>query len=182
MWTYTGLRKREGRVWTDNNGTMYPSQWWSRTTTEEKEAKGLVWVDDPIQYDSRFYTGDGTPKALDDVNAVDEDGNPVLDENGVQVVTKGLKSNAIAQVKATAGGLLQPTDWMVIKASEVDGYSVPANVATFRAAVRTASNTIETAITGAADHAAFMALYEATYDADGVQTAPAPINDWPETI
>ena len=136
----------------------------------------------PVPFDNRFYWSAGNPKALDDVNAVDEDGNPVLDENGVQLVTKGLKSNAIAQVKATAGGLLQPTDWMVIKAAEVSGYTVPTEVTTYRAAVRTASNTIETAITGAVDHAAFMALYDAPVDADGNNAGNAPINDWPETI
>jgi hypothetical protein len=48
--------------------------------------------------------------------------------------------------------------------------------------VRTASNTIETAINGAADHAAFMALYNAPVDADGNPTGNAPINDWPEAI
>jgi len=182
MWTYTGLRKREGRVWTDNNGTKYPAQWWSRTTNAEKIAVGLVWVDDPVQYDSRFYTGDGTPKALDDVNEVDEDGNPVLDANGVQIVTRGLKYNAVQQTKATAAGLLQPTDWHVVKAAEVSGYTVPSAITTYRAAVRTASNTIETAINGAADHAAFMALYDAPVDADGVPTGNAPINDWPDEI
>jgi len=82
----------------------------------------------------------------------------------------------------TASGLLAPTDWMVIKAAEVSGYTVPAEVTTYRAAVRTASNTIETAITGAADHAAFMALYNAPVDADGNNAGNAPINDWPETI
>jgi len=182
MWTYTGLRKREGQVWTDNNGIKYPSQWWSRTTNEQKIAVGLVWVDDPVQYDSRFYTGNGTPKALDDVNAVDDDGNAILDENGVQVIIRGLKWNAVQTVKAQASGLLQPTDWMVIKAAEVADYTVPSEVTTYRAAVRTASNTIETAINGAADHAAFMALYDAPVDADGMPTGNAPINDWPDAI
>ena len=32
-------------------------------------------------------------KALDDVNAVDEDGNAILDDDGVQIVTPGLKTN-----------------------------------------------------------------------------------------
>ena len=32
-------------------------------------------------------------KALDDVNEVDEDGNALLDNDGVQVVTPGLKTN-----------------------------------------------------------------------------------------
>ena len=181
MWTYTGLRIREGRGWKDNNGVKHPSTW-GRWTDAEKTAKGLVWIADPVQYDSRFYTGDGTAKALDDVNAVDDDGNAILDEDGVQIVTKGLKSNAIAQTKVTAGSLLAPTDWMVIKASEVSGYTVPSAITTYRAAVRTASNTIETAITNAADHAAFMALYDTPVDADGVPTGNAPINDWPDEI
>lgn len=182
MWTYTGQRKREGRVWQDNNGIKYPSQWWGRTTREEKEAVGLVWVDDPAPYDNRFYWDANTPKAIDDVNAVDGDGNAILDEDGVQVVTRGLKWNAVQTVKAQASGLLAPTDWHVVKAAEVADYTVPSEVTTYRAAVRTASNTIETAITNAADHAAFMALYDVPVDADGVPTGNAPINDWPETI
>jgi len=182
MWTYLGKRVREGRVFTDNTGKKYPPQWMYRTTDAEKTALGMVWVDDPAPYDNRFYWDANTPKNIDDVNAVDEDGNPVLDEDGVQVVTKGLKSNAIAQVKATADGLLQPTDWMAIKAAEVSGYTVPAEVTTYRAAVRTASNTIETAINAVTTHDAFMALYNAPVDADGNPTGNAPINDWPETI
>ena len=110
MWTYLGKRVREGRVFTDNTGKKYPPQWMYRTTDAEKTALGMVWVDDPAPYDNRFYWDANTPKNIDDVNEVDEDGNPVLDADGVQVVTKGLKSNAIAQVKATAGGLLQSTD------------------------------------------------------------------------
>jgi len=180
MWTYTGLRKREGQVWTDNNGIKYPAQWWGRTTREQKESVGLVWVDDPVQYDSRFYTGDGTPKALDDVNAVDDDGNAVLDENGVQVVARGLKWKAIQTVKAQASGFLQPTDWHVVKAAEVSGYTVPSEVTTYRAAVRTASNDIEAAINACTTHDAFMALYDVPVDDDGNPTGSAPINDWPE--
>lgn len=181
-WLYQGLMMRAGRGWTDATGRKYPAQWYGRTTNEEKVAAGWVWQDDPEPYDSRFYSSADTPKAIDDVNAVDDDGNAILDEDGNQIVNKGLKTIAIEDVKAKAATLLQETDWMVIKASEVADYSVPADVLTYRAAVRTASNTIETAINGAADHAAFVALYNATYDADGVQTAPAPINDWPETL
>jgi len=169
MWTYSGLRKREGRVWTDNTGRKYPPQWWHKTTAEEKTAVGFLWLDDPIQYDSRFYTGNGTAKALDDTGSGEE-------------LVKGLKSVAIDVVKAQAAGKLSPTDWMVIKASEVADYSVDADTLTYRAAVRTASNTIESAITGAADHDAFMALYDTPVDADGVPTGNAPINDWPDEI
>ena len=178
---YSGRIIRAGKAWTDNDGIQHPSNWmvWSDA---EKAAVGLVWEDDAASFDGRFYWSAGVAKSLDDVNEVDEDGNAVLDADGQQVVTLGLKSNAIATVKAQAGGLLAPTDWMVIKASEVSGYSLPTDVATARAAIRTASNTIEAAITGAADHAAFMALYDTPVDADGNPTGNAPINAWPEEV
>lgn len=173
MYTYQGKALRIGRGWTDAAGVKHPFSW-NRWTDAEKTAHGLVWDASlqPVPFDNRFYWSAGVEKALDDVDAVDE--------NGVQVVTKGLKSNAIAQTKMTAGSLLAPTDWYVVKASEVSGYTVPSDITTYRAAVRTASNTIETAITSAADHAAFMALYDTPVDANHTPTGNAPINDWPE--
>ena len=118
-------------------------------------------------------------KSLDDVNEVDADGNAINDADGNQLVTLGLKSQAIATVKAQAGDLLAPTDWMVIKASEVSDYSVDSATLTYRAAVRTASNTIEAAITAASDLAAFIALYDVPMVND-MPTGNAPINDWPD--
>jgi len=182
MWTYLGKVIKQGRAWTDAEGVQHPAQW-NRWTDEEKAAKGLVWNQDlqPVPFDNRFYWSADVPKALNDVDAVDEDDNPVLDEDGVQIVTKGLKSNAIAQVKATAAGLLQPTDWMVTRKAET-GTAIPDSVLDYRAAVRTASGTIETAITDAADHTAFMALYDTPVDENDIPTGNAPINDWPEEI
>jgi hypothetical protein len=175
---YSGRIIRAGKAWTDNDGIQHPSNWmvWDAAT---KTAKGLVWEDDAASFDGRFYWSAGVAKALDDVNAVDENGDPLM-QDGEQVVTLGLKSNAIALVKAQAGGLLAPTDWMVIKASEVADYSLPTDVATARAAVRTASNNIEAAIKAASDLAAFIALYDVPVDADGNPTGNAPINNWPD--
>ena len=175
---YSGRIIRAGKAWTDNDGIQHPSNWmlWDDAT---KAAKGLVWEDDAASFDGRFYWSAGVAKALDDVNEVDENGDPLM-QDGEQVVTLGLKSNAIALVKAQAGGLLAPTDWMVIKASEVADYSVPSATLTYRAAVRTASNNIEAAITAASDLTAFMGLYDVPVDADGNPTGNAPINDWPD--
>ena len=183
MWTYLGRVIKQGRAWTDAEGVKHPATW-NRWTDAEKTAHGLVWDQSlqPVPFDNRFYWSAGNAKNIADVNEVDEDGDPILDEDGVQVVTKGLKSNAIAQTKVTAGSILAPTDWMVVKAAEVSGYTVPSAVTTYRATVRTASNTIETAITNAADHAAFMALYDVPVDANGDPTGNAPINDWPDEI
>ena len=179
MYKYNGTVIRVGRSWTDNDGVTHPRNWgtWSE---EDKTKAGLIWEDDPTPFDSRFYWDADTAKALEDTNEVDEDGNPVLDDDGNQVVTLGLKSNAINLVKTQAGGLLAPTDWMIIKASEVTDYSVPADILAYRAAVRTASNDIETAITNAADLESFMALYDVPVDDDGNPTGNAPINDFPE--
>jgi hypothetical protein len=178
---YSGKIIRAGKSWVDNDGIQHPSNWmlWDDAT---KTAKGLVWEDDPASFDGRFYWSAGVAKALDDVNEVDDDGNAINDDDGNQIVTKGLKSNAIATVKAQAGGLLAPTDWMVIKAAEVSSYSVPSATLTYRAAVRTASNTIEAAITAAGDLAAFIALYDVPVDSDGNPTGNAPINDWPDEV
>jgi hypothetical protein len=179
MWTYNGKQIKEGRSWVNADGITHPTSW-GRWSAADKTAAGLVWADDPAPFDNRFYWDANTPKALDNVNEVDEDGNAILDEDGVQVVTLGLKSQWKATIKQQAGGLLAPTDWMVIKAQEVSEYLVPAGTLTFRADVRTASNTIEAAIDGAADHAAFVALFDTPVDADGNPTGNAPINDWPE--
>jgi hypothetical protein len=176
---YSGKVLRVGKAWTDNDGVLHPAQWATAWTDEEKQAKGIVWEDDPAPFDSRFYWSFGVEKALEDVTEVDEDGNPVLDEDGVQVITKGLKSNAIALVKTQAGGLLAPTDWMVIKASEVADYSVPADVLAYRAAVRAASNSIETSIASCGTLDAFKALYDVPVDEEGNSVGNALINDWP---
>jgi hypothetical protein len=151
-----------------------------RMSDERKAEIGLVYEADPdTSYDNRFYWSKGVERALDDVNEVNDDNTPMLDINGQQVVTKGLKSNAIAQVKVTAAGLLAPTDWMVVRSAE-NGTDIDADTLAYRAAVRKASNDIEAAISAVTTHAAFMALYDAPMDADGVPTGNAPINDWPE--
>jgi hypothetical protein len=177
---YSGRIIRAGKAWVDNDQIQHPANWmlWDDAT---KAAKGLVWEDDPASFDGRFYWSAGVPKALDDVNEVDEDGNAINDADGEQLVTLGLKSNAIATVKAQAGGLLAPTDWMVVRSAE-NGTDIPADVLAYRAAVRAASGTIEAAITAVTTLDAFIALYDAPVDADGNPTGNAPINDWPDAI
>ena len=105
----------------------YPANWLRLSTAEEKTALGITEVaDDPV-YDHRFYYGDGTAKALDDVNATyDEDdpegsykkGDLMKDENGNQMVNLGVKSILKAQEKNIAGSLLARYDWYVVRKAE----------------------------------------------------------------
>jgi hypothetical protein len=188
MWTYNGKRIREGRAWTDDNGTQHPANWaiWSEA---EKTAAGLVWVAPQQKPDNRFYwvtqNSDGTytstERALEDVNEVDDNGDPLLDADGVQIVTKGLKSNWIAQTKQTQGSLLSQTDWAYIRKTDT-GVAVPADIQTYRDEVRLAAGTIEGQIAGCANLDAFKALFVTPTDADGVPTGNAPIYNWPEEL
>ena len=146
-----------------SDGTQYPANWLRLSTADEKTALGITEVaDDPV-YDSRFYWGDGTAKTLTDTNEVDENGDPVLDENGDQVVTLGVKSVLKAQEKATAGSLLARYDWYVVRKAE-KSTAIPTAITTYRDGVRTACNTRETEIDACADTAALVTLYGSKED------------------
>ena len=114
-----------------------------------------------------------TAKALEDVNAVDQNGQPVLDQDGKQVITKGLKSNHVARIKSQAASLLQSTDWYIIRNAE-SGAVVPTNVSTYRTAVRTKSNDMEALINAVSSVEQLADLY--VYDKD---TKSRPLGDFP---
>ena len=119
-------------------------------------------------------------KALDDVNEVDEEGNALLDNDGVQVVTSGLKTNEKNKIKFQANSLLQSSDWYVVRHAET-ATEIPANIATYRTAVRTKANEMETAIDGAATIEAVEALF--TYINTGTEANPVyarPLGEWPK--
>ena len=137
-----GQPLRVGRPFTDANGTQYPSNWLRLASEEEKEAIGITWEADPVPVDSRFYWDHDLPKRLEDEPAVDENGDPVLDADGVQVINKGLKTEWVAQQKQQAGSLLAPTDWYVTRKAETDA-AIPADVLAYRESVRTISGTRE---------------------------------------
>ena len=151
MFLLNGNILREGVTFYDANGTQYPSGWLNQATEAQKLAIGITWVADPVRADDRFYwNGDiNNPKALEDKDEVKEDNSPLLDNKGNQVITKGLKSNFIAQIKDTAGKLLAQTDWYVVRKLERN-VNIPADVVTKRAAIVTEANRLETAITNAA--------------------------------
>jgi hypothetical protein len=144
-----------------HNDIQYPANWIRLASEEDKSAIGMTWEADAVRADDRFYW-DGNinnPKALEDKEEVDEDGNPMFvkvlstdaDGNPVMVdsterlVTKGLKSNFISQVKTTAGSILAQTDWMVIRKAERN-VDIPTSVATYRASVVTKATELEASI------------------------------------
>ena len=141
-----------------HNDIHYPANWLRLSTAEEKTAIGITEVADAPTYDSRFYKGDGTAKKLTDTNEVDKNGDPVLDKNGDQVVTLGVKSILKAQEKDTAGRLLAKYDWYVVRKAE-KSTAIPTAITTYRDGVRTACDTREKEIDACSDTAALVTLY-----------------------
>ncbi len=135
---------------------QYPANWLRLASPEERAAIGITEVADPERYDDRFYWAPGVPKLLEDREESDADGNPLfvkvydaqtqaMVDGTERLVTKGLKSQFVAQVKATAASLLAPSDWKVTRAAE-GVKAVDADTLAARAAIRAASDANETAI------------------------------------
>lgn len=135
------------------DGTSYPANWLRLTSIEEKNAVGITEVEDTqVTYDDRFYWGVDNPKQLDDLTVTPEQGEPYIQH--------GLKSQWIVQVKDTANKLLAQSDWMVIRKVE-RSVDIPADTATYRAAVIAECTRLVTAIQGCADVPALVAVVTA---------------------
>jgi hypothetical protein len=116
---------------------------------------------------------------LEDVDAVDEDGNAFLDQYGIQMVTRGLKYNAIQKVKQQQSGYLSRTDWYIIRKADV-GTAIPTAIQTFRNAIRADATRIENAITAATTMDEFIALHTTTYNEDRTVDQIAITQSWTE--
>ena len=147
-------------------------------STNKKDEKWYINTNESYAFADNQVTrswGTATPKAHTDslwTQADLDDGDLPDDKEVGDVKVEGLKTVLIRTIKQQASGLLAPTDWYVVKASEVSDYSVPTNIATYRASVRTKSNEMETAITNASDTPALETLYTYTEQEDGSVTRP----------
>ena len=154
----------------------YPSNIFMLWSSSELEAIGIyeVVIDDSNLKDKEYYIntnqtfafadgvvtasyGTATAKPIDDVLFTAQDETDGLGTEG-EVKQPGIRQGHIDTINAQAGGILQPTDWMVIRAAE-GGTAVPSSITTKRAAVRTKANAMCTQITNAANVDALAALY-----------------------
>jgi len=169
------------------NDNQYSSQIFTAWSKEEKQAIGIyeIETDSTNLKDESYYNntneifefkkgkairkwGTATPKQLEDVNATDEDGEPVI-QDGKQVVIKGLKSQKIQIVKQQTAGLLQSTDWYVTRKSDT-GTAIPQAIQDFRNQVREVSNQQETQINACTTVEQLKALY--SYVNTGTEQSP----------
>lgn len=110
-----------------HDSIQYPANWLRLSTPEERAAIGITEVPDPAPYDQRFYWG------------YDAEGQ-LLPKDHAQLVDQWCD-----QTRTTAGTLLQPTDWMVIREAD-NGVVMPQEVKDRREEIRQLSGVKVTAI------------------------------------
>jgi len=168
---------------------QYPASIYTLWTEAERNAIGIytVNIDNTNKKDEEWYIntnityafgsgkvtgtyGTATAKAIADSDAVDDKGNKLKDENGNQIINEGLKTIKKRMIDNQCAGLLAPSDWMVVKATET-GNTMDSGWKTWRASVRTKCNSMQTQIDNASDIDALAALFTYT-EKDGVTSRP----------
>ena len=169
------------------DGVQHPAAIFTAWTKDQKKAIGIYdYSEVNAQPNNRYYKQGTSETVVDDsAGTVVKTWTPVARDladtgsKGDDNYAPGVKTNEKNAVKNTAANLLEASDWMVIRAAE-GGTAVPSAVTTYRAAIRTKSNSMETAIDSAADMAAVIALDTTTYHANGDINVVATLQDWPE--
>tara|TARA_R110001592_G_scaffold349715_1_gene645234 strand:- start:39 stop:665 length:627 start_codon:yes stop_codon:yes gene_type:complete len=151
-------------------------------TFDDSNKKNEQWyinTNQTFTYDASAKTvtatyGTATAKKHADTNWTQkqiDDGDAPEGADTDTVATRGLKYNLIQTLKQQAAGILQDTDWYIVRKTDA-GTAVPSAITTHRAAVRTKAAEMETAITNASDTSALETLYTYTEQEDGSTTRP----------
>jgi len=174
---------------------QYPAKIFSVWTASELAAIGIIAVtfDNSNKKDEQWYIntnqtftynasagtvtaayGTATAKAHADTlwTQTDSDNGDLPSDKSVgDIKDRGLKYNLIQAIKKQAAGILQDTDWYIVRKADA-GTAVPSSITTHRAAVRTKAAEMETAITNASNTPALETLYTYTEQEDGSFTRP----------
>mgnify|MGYP000969764964 CR=1 FL=1 len=171
----------------------YPAQIYTLWTEAEKNAIGIytVEIDNTNKKDEEWYIntnityafsggkvkgtyGTATAKKIADTLWTEQDKTDGLIREGDDVgdvATRGLTYLKKQMIDNQCAGLLAPSDWRVVKATETGG-TMDSGWKTWRASVRTKCNSMQTQIDNASDVDALAALFTYTEQSDGSVTRP----------
>ena len=174
------------------NGNQYPASIYTLWTEAERNAIGIytVEIDSTNKKDEEWYVntdityafgsgkvtgtyGTATAKAIADSTWTSQDKTDGLipsDKDVGDVKVEGLKTIKKRVIDNQCAGLLAPSDWRVVKATETGG-TMDSGWKTWRASVRTKCNSMQTQIDNASDVDALAALFTYT-TTDGVTSRP----------
>ena len=182
------------------NDIRYSTKIFSLWSIDEKKAIGLYEVeyDNTNKKDEEWYIntntdityscgsgnvtgtyGTATAKAIADSTWTSQDKTDGLipsDKDVGDVKVEGLKTIKKRSIDNQCAGILQPSDWRVIRAKET-GSTMNSGWKTWRASVRTKCNSMQTQIDNASDVDALAALFTYT-TTDGVTSRP--LGEFPE--
>ena len=173
---------------------QYPATIYTLWTEAERNAIGIytVEIDETNKKDEEWYIntnityafgsgkvtgtyGTATARAIADTLWTEDDKSKGYIPNGEDVgdvATQGLKTKKKQMIDNQCAGLLAPSDWRVVKATETGG-TMDSGWKTWRASVRTKCNSMQTQIDNASDVDALAALF--TRNESGVR----PLGDFP---
>ena len=176
------------------NNIRYSTKIYSLWSVEEKKAIGIYEVeyDNTNKKDEAWYIntnqtlaydssgnkvvasyGTATAKAIADslwTQQDSDDGDLPSDKEIGDVKVEGLKTIKKRIINNQCAGILAPSDWMVVRATET-GATLDSGWKTWRASVRTKCNSMQTQIDNASDVDALAALFTYT-TTDGVTSRP----------
>ena len=159
---------------------QYPASIFTLWSESERNAIGVytVEIDETNKKDSEYYTntnityafsggkvkgtyGTAAARSLVDTDATDGEGNKLKDGDGNQIINEGLKTIKKRLLDNQCKDLLEPSDWMVVRATETET-TMDSGWKTWRASVRTKCNSMQTQIDNASDVDALAALFTYT--------------------
>jgi hypothetical protein len=136
-------------------GVQYPANWLRLATPEERAAIGITEVPDPAPYDQRFYW------------------NPDLPKDHTQLVEQW-----VSQTRTTAGTLLAPTDWVIIREAD-NGKAADPALKQLREDIRLATGQKNAAIEATTDTAELAAYITGSEYPVWPSDSPAPVEPAP---
>ena len=175
------------------NNVQYPASIYTLWTEAERNAIGIytVEIDNTNKKDEEWYIntnqtytfsggkvkatyGTATAKKIADTLWTSQDKTDGLIREGEDVgdvATEGLKTIKKRMIDNQCAGILAPSDWRVVKATET-GDAMDSGWKTWRASVRTKCNSMQTQIDNASDVDSLAALFTYTEQGDGSITRP----------
>ena len=181
------------------NNIKYPAAIYTLWSEAERNAIGIytIEMDNTNRKDEEYYTntnitytfsggkvkgtyGSATAKKIADTLWTSQDktdGKIRAGDDVGDIAIEGLKTKKKQIIDNQCAGILAPSDWMVIRATETGG-TMDSGWKTWRASVRTKCNSMQTQIDNASDVDALAALFTYTEQGDGSITRP--LGNFPE--
>ena len=180
------------------NGNKYPASIYTLWTEAERNAIGIytVEIDNTNRKDEEWYIntnitytfgsgkvtgtyGTATARKIADTLWTEKDktdGKIREGDDVGDVAVEGLKTIKKRMIDNQCAGLLAPSDWRVVKATETGG-TMDSGWKTWRASVRTKCNSMQTQIDNASDVDALAALF--TYTEQSDKSVTRPLGEFP---